>query len=177
MSDHSPGPWQKSHYVRHRRYRHMSQNWHDDNELRESNTIRGPGKIGTPECNVVAYVECANPADRALFIRAWEIPELERKLEQQQVDFEKAVSRALDTTPPGREFLKKLSNAEARIKELREALEKIEKVIGPHGIKADLTITGPMSNEDTTGMDIYNCKLAIVRVLAKERKIENEIKK
>ena len=52
----SPGPWQMSRFVDSPRYRFESKKWKAEQDARERLIIRGPGRVGSPECNPVATV-------------------------------------------------------------------------------------------------------------------------
>lgn len=69
----TPGPWQRGYFVDHRRYRDMPEEWKEERREAESRTIRGPGEVGTPGCNVVLRIQqAANPADIDFIAHAWE---------------------------------------------------------------------------------------------------------
>lgn len=53
---HTPGPWQRSKYVRKKEYEHMPEKWHHQKEWEERFIIRGPGTIGSPGCNPVLQI-------------------------------------------------------------------------------------------------------------------------
>lgn len=76
MSEHTPGPWQRSRFVELKQYRTMSKAWKRARRIEEAKIIRGPGQIGDPGCNVVARVECDNPADFTLMVAAADMLEI-----------------------------------------------------------------------------------------------------
>lgn len=58
--------WQRSRFVDKPEYRHMSPEWKREREKEESRIIRGPGAVGTPECNAVFKVEGPNVTEEMM---------------------------------------------------------------------------------------------------------------
>ena len=64
----TPGPWQQSRFVDSPHYSHMGQLWKESRIAEEAMMLRGPGRIGSPECNPVASVP--DPDTRAYIAAA-----------------------------------------------------------------------------------------------------------
>jgi len=66
----TPGPWQQSRFAP-QTNQEMSKELRVIYELSEARVIRGPGVIGTPECNVVMRLDyVTNEADQQFIIEA-----------------------------------------------------------------------------------------------------------
>ncbi len=63
-------------------------------------------------------VEELDKTNKAVIAYGLRAKQLERKLEQQEIDFDHAVGRALDTTPAGRKWLAKRDKLEQRLEKL-----------------------------------------------------------
>lgn len=66
----TPGPWQRSRFVDQPRYARMGPEWKNQAAVQEATVIRGPGVVGSPECNLVAAVHHASSADFDLLVHA-----------------------------------------------------------------------------------------------------------
>lgn len=62
MTKHTPFPWQRSYYAPHALRRVTDPATVERHRAEEALIMRGPGKIGTPGCNPVAYFN--RPEDR-----------------------------------------------------------------------------------------------------------------
>ena len=67
---HTATPWQQGRFVDGPKYRHMSESWKAQRRQEERDTIRGPGVVGTPGCNVVCRVVNIYDDDKAFLLRA-----------------------------------------------------------------------------------------------------------
>lgn len=64
------GPWQRSRFVHHRRHSEWPPDLVAKHEAREARTIRGPGVVGTSNCQPVMVVEAPYPADFEFVVHA-----------------------------------------------------------------------------------------------------------
>ncbi len=92
--------WQRSRFVDSSRYDGMPESWKEARRREEKRTIRGPGDVGTPECNAVFKVEGDVTDDVMDFIA--DAPEMVRAL------------------------LEELGEARDRLDDARDAIEQIE---------------------------------------------------
>lgn len=67
---HTPTPWQRSYYADKPRYANMPEQWKVDRTIEELRIIRGPGVVGTPECNIVLRATNADPRDLNFIVLA-----------------------------------------------------------------------------------------------------------
>lgn len=79
------GPWQRSHFVDGPHYRGVSEEKKQEWRACERYTIRGPGVVGTPECNIVLSFGRAEEADLDFIAHAREdIPYLLAELKAKE---------------------------------------------------------------------------------------------
>lgn len=67
---HTPGPWQVSRFVDKPQYKYADKLQREQWSLDERFIVRGPGLVGSPECNPVAKVVTCNDADVCLIASA-----------------------------------------------------------------------------------------------------------
>ena len=68
----TPGPWRRSYFADKLRYKHWSAAEKQKANETERLTIRGPGVIGTPECNIVLRFLLASDEDIEFIADAYE---------------------------------------------------------------------------------------------------------
>ena len=112
----TPGPWQESRFVDKRQYAHMGADWHLARAEEEARVVRGPGVVGSPECNQIAVAQYAEDrayiaaADPQTIIALLDVVEAAKEVQFQptavwdamsQTDREKVqrMYRALDALP------------------------------------------------------------------------------
>jgi len=84
----SPGPWQRSRFVDKPQYRRWSAEEKQRAQEHEGRTIRGPGRVGDPSCNVVMRIDRSNSADIEFIANAREdIPYLLDALEEAEAKY------------------------------------------------------------------------------------------
>jgi hypothetical protein len=66
----TPGPWQRSRFVELPQYKHWTEEQKAKARAIEAQTIRGPGHIGSPYCNVVIVFQgVIREADKSFIAR------------------------------------------------------------------------------------------------------------
>lgn len=60
--------WQRSCYVDHAQYRMMPERWKEERRNEERRIFRGPGLVGTGECNVLFAIKGSTPVEVVDFL-------------------------------------------------------------------------------------------------------------
>ena len=139
----TPGPWQESRFVHHRKYSRMSAEWVAERYADEACTVRGPGEVGTGACNPVAKTSCKEDAS---FIAASRtaVPALLDEVER----LEAALRAAVDTghnaaMKVGADLEERIASLEAerdRLKEKFDTAMRLSDVLFKERDEAEATV-------------------------------------